>query len=102
MYKRQGEYETATIKDMYGKEMLVKDVLLITTPSSLKYMKCGGSYEEWKIVMSENWAICKYEKPQHHFNRMVQTCLLYTSIFLTIDITAFNFKHSFWHCWIRF
>lgn len=69
----KGEYETATIKDMYGKEMLAKDVLLITTPSSLKYMKCGGSYEEWKMVMSKNWAICKYEKPQHHFNGMVQT-----------------------------
>ena len=69
----KGEYETATIKDMYGKEMLAKDVLLITTPSSLKYMKCGGSYEEWKMVMSENWAICKYEKPQHHFDGMVQT-----------------------------
>lgn len=67
------KYETATIKDMYGNEILAKDVLLITTPSSLKYMKCGGSYEEWKMVMNKNWAICKYEKPQHHFNGMVQT-----------------------------
>ena len=23
--------------------------------------------------MEETWAICKYEKPQHHFNGMAQT-----------------------------
>lgn len=50
----------------------IKQIKLITTPSSVKYMKFG-SFEDWLNKIEEKWAICKYEKPQHHFNGMVQT-----------------------------
>lgn len=50
----------------------IEDIKLITTPSSLKYLKFS-TYKKWIQYMEETWAICKYEKPQHHFNGMVQT-----------------------------
>lgn len=70
-------YETAVLKDMFGNEILAKDVLLITTPSSLKYLKYfkdeKEGYNKWKEIASEEWAICKYDKPTHHFEGMTQT-----------------------------
>ena len=50
----------------------IKQIKLITTPSSVKYLKFG-TFEQWLAHIEENWAICKYEKPQHHFNGMAQT-----------------------------
>lgn len=50
----------------------INQIKLITTPSSVKYMKFG-KFEDWLKRIEENWAICKYEKPQSHFNGMVQT-----------------------------
>lgn len=50
----------------------IKQIKLITTPSSVKYLKFG-TFEQWLEQVEENWAICKYEKPQHHFNGMAQT-----------------------------
>lgn len=70
-------YDTAIVKDMFGNEMLAKDVKLITTPSSLKYLKYfkdeKEGYNKWKEIASEEWAICKYDKPTHHFEGMTQT-----------------------------
>lgn len=71
------EYETAIVKDMFGNEMLAKDVRLITTPSSLKYLKYFKDkkvgYNKWREIESVEWAICKYDKPTHHFEGMTQT-----------------------------
>ena len=50
----------------------IQDIKLITTPSSVKYLKFG-TFEQWLKYLKTNWAICKYEKPQHHLNGMVQT-----------------------------
>ena len=50
----------------------VEDIKLITTPSSVKYLKYG-SFEDWLKYLEEDWGLCKYEKPQKHFNGMVQT-----------------------------
>ena len=50
----------------------IKDIKLITTPSSVKYLKYG-TFENWLKHIVPEWGICKYEKPQHHFNGMVQT-----------------------------
>lgn len=50
----------------------ISQIKLITTPSSVKYLKFG-SFEKWLNQIEEEWAICKYEKPQHHFNGMAQT-----------------------------
>lgn len=62
------------ISQLNGKTIAtdIRQIKLITTPSSVKYMKFGR-FEDWLNKIEENWAICKYEKPQHHFNGMVQT-----------------------------
>ena len=62
------------IEQLNGKTIAkdIKEIKLITTPSSIKYLKFG-SFEKWLEYVVPNWAICKYEKPQHHFNGMVQT-----------------------------
>ncbi len=71
------DYNTYTVKDMYGNEMSVKDILMVTTPSSLKYLKYfkdkKAGYKKWKEVAGDKWAICKYDKPTHHFEGMTQT-----------------------------
>ena len=62
------------ISQLNGKTIAtdIKQIKLITTPSSVKYLKFG-TFEKWLKQVEENWAICKYEKPQHHFNGMAQT-----------------------------
>ena len=50
----------------------ISQIKLITTPSSIKYLKFG-LFEEWLNKIENEWAICKYEKPQHHIQGMVQT-----------------------------
>ncbi|OSA95782.1 UNVERIFIED_ORG: hypothetical protein B2H93_05000, partial [Clostridium botulinum] len=63
-----------SIKQLNGKTIAtdISQIKLITTPSSIKYLKFG-SFEEWLKIIEEEWAICKYEKPQHHIQGMVQT-----------------------------
>jgi hypothetical protein len=69
-----------TIKDiknskyyLYTKAKKVEDILLITTPSSLKYCKFG-SIENYLNNMDEKWGIVKYDKPTHYFDgELVQT-----------------------------
>jgi hypothetical protein len=62
------------IEQLNGKTIAtdISQIKLITTPSSVKYLKFG-TFENWLKRIEEQWAICKYEKPQHHFNGMVQT-----------------------------
>lgn len=62
------------IKQLNGQTVAkdISQIKLITTPSSVKYLKFG-TFEKWLQQIEVNWAICKYEKPQHHFNGMVQT-----------------------------
>lgn len=50
----------------------IEDIKLITTPSSVKYLKYG-TFEKWLDQIVPKWGVCKYEKPQKHFNGMVQT-----------------------------
>ena len=62
------------ISQLNGKTIAkdIKDIKLITTPSSIKYLKYG-TFEKWLTKIVPLWGVCKYEKPQHHFNGMVQT-----------------------------
>ena len=64
------------ISQLNGKTIAtdISQIKLITTPSSIKYLKFG-TFENWlkQIDDDKPWGICKYEKPQHHFNGMVQT-----------------------------
>lgn len=51
----------------------IKDIKLITTPNSIKFMKFG-TFEEWVDRISSTFGVVKYEKKTHFFNgSMVQT-----------------------------
>ena len=51
----------------------IKDIKLITTPSSIKYLKFG-SFEQWLDNLESIFGVVKYEKKTHYFDgEMVQT-----------------------------
>ena len=51
----------------------IGDVKLITTPSSIKYLKFG-TLEQWLENLEPMFGVVKYEKPTHYFDgRLVQT-----------------------------
>lgn len=51
----------------------LKDIKLITTPSSIKYLKFD-SLEKWFDTLDQTFGVVKYEKSTHFFDgRMVQT-----------------------------
>lgn len=51
----------------------IEDVKLITTPSSIKYVKFG-KLEDWLNTLESTFGVVKHEKPTHYFDgRMVQT-----------------------------
>lgn len=50
----------------------IEDIKLITTPSSLKYLKFG-EWDQWLDKLEPTFGIVKYDKPSHYFDgRMVQ------------------------------
>ena len=48
------KYDTATVKDMFGREIPVKQVQLITTDNAMKWLKFGISYEYWSEWVNAN------------------------------------------------
>ena len=56
-------YNTATITDLYGNEVKVKDIKLITTPNSIKYLKFGD-YNYWLENLID-FGIVKTDQPSH-------------------------------------
>ena len=48
------EYDTATIKDMFGREIPVKQIQLITTDNAMKWLKFDVSYEYWSEWVNAN------------------------------------------------
>ncbi len=51
----------------------IKDIKLITTPSSIKFLKFG-KFDEWLNQIEPTFGVVKHEKPTHFFDgRMVQT-----------------------------
>lgn len=51
----------------------IEDIKLITTQSSIKYVKFG-TLDEWLDILEPTFGVVKYEKPTHFFDgRMVQT-----------------------------
>lgn len=57
----------------YTRATRIEDVKLITTPSSIKYMKFG-TMDKWFDTMESTFGVVKHEKPTHFFDgRMVQT-----------------------------
>lgn len=57
----------------YTRAKKIEDVKLITTPSSIKYLKFG-TLEQWLDTLETTFGVVKYEKKTHFFDgRMVQT-----------------------------
>lgn len=47
-------YNTATVKDMFGNDHYVKDIELITTDNAMKWLKFNVSYDYWCNKVYEN------------------------------------------------
>lgn len=57
----------------YTRASKISDIKIITTPSSIKYLKFG-SMDKWFDVMEPTFGVVKYEKKTNFFDgRMVQT-----------------------------
>lgn len=56
-------YDTATIKDIYGNDIRVKNIKLITTPNSIKYLKFSD-YNTWLDNLID-FGIVKTDQPSH-------------------------------------
>ncbi len=76
-------YDEWSLKDMFGNKVLAKDILLITTPSSLKFLKYYGkskveqkkAFANWKKHVKKDakkgiyFGICKNEKSSKYDDR---------------------------------
>lgn len=59
------EYQSATVKDMFGNDHYVKDVELITTDNAMKWLKFDVSYEYWCEKVYENNCMFGIVKTAH-------------------------------------
>lgn len=59
------EYETATVKDMFGRDVYVKDIKLITTDNAMKWLKFNVSYEYWSDWVRANNCMFGIVKTAH-------------------------------------
>ena len=57
------DYNKAVIKDIYGNDIRVKDIKLITTPNSVKYLKFND-YDTWLNNLID-FGIVKTDTPSH-------------------------------------
>lgn len=51
----------------------IKDVKIITTPSSIKYVKFG-TIQQWLDLIEPTFGLVKYEKPTHYFDGRKVSC----------------------------
>ena len=59
------KYETATVKDMFGNNIRVKDIKLITTDNAMKWLKFDVSYEYWSQYVRANNCMFGIVKTAH-------------------------------------
>lgn len=73
----------------------LSDIKLITTPSSIKYLKFA-SLEQWRNNVGRTFGVVKYDKPTHFFDgRMVQTHYqLLNTLQMTQEETAAFLKET--------
>lgn len=78
-YKFGAEYETKILKDMFGREHFAKDIKIILTPSSVKYLKFAYKfnnkkecYEDWLNNIDDIFGIVKSDKEGNYgtYNRL--------------------------------
>lgn len=48
------QYDTATVTDMFGNEVLVKNIKMITTENAMKWLKFGVDFDYWGKKVREN------------------------------------------------
>ena len=67
------DYETKTVKDRYGNDVLIKDIRMITTENAMKWEKFfddkAQGFEYWKGKVIEDgcvFGICKHDKPSKY------------------------------------
>ena len=56
------DYDNATVKDMWGNDVLVKDIKLITTNNAFKWLKFNIGFEYWANKVRQNnsmWGVVK-------------------------------------------
>lgn len=59
------QYETATVKDMFGNDIQVKNILLITTDNAMKWLKFDVSFDYWSDRVRENGSMFGIVKTAH-------------------------------------
>ena len=59
------KYDTATVKDMFGNDVRVKDIKLITTDNAMKWLKFDVSYEYWSDWVRANDCMFGIVKTAH-------------------------------------
>lgn len=74
----------------------LSDIKLITTPSSIKYLKFS-TLEQWRENVGNMFGVVKYDKPTHFFNgKMVQTHYqLLNTLQMTQEETSEFLKDTF-------
>lgn len=67
------DYETKTVKDRYGNDVLIKNIRMITTENAMKWEKFfdnkARGFEYWKEKVIEDgcvFGICKHDKPSKY------------------------------------
>ena len=58
-------YDTATVKDMFGNDILVKNIKLITTDNAMKWLKFDVSYDYWSNYVRANNCMFGIVKTAH-------------------------------------
>lgn len=66
MREKYGDsYETATIKDMWGNDVAVRNIKMITTESAMKWLTFNVSFEYWSEWVRKNGSIWGIVKTAH-------------------------------------
>lgn len=58
-------YQTATLKDMFGREVRVRDIKLITTDNAMKWLKLGVGFDYWADWVRKNGSLFGVVKTAH-------------------------------------
>lgn len=61
----KNEYETATVSDIWGRQIPVKTIKLITTENALKWLKFDVDFDYWAAKVRENGSLFGIVKTAH-------------------------------------
>lgn len=93
------DYETATIEDMFGRKVLVKDIKLITTDNAIKWLKflphTEESFNQWWSFVERNgckFGVCKRDHKSKYGNLQRMSYQMINSLPLTREELTEIFK----------